>query len=76
MFNPTGNPMLQMVQMLRNGQNPMQMMEQMARQDPKANQALNMIQGKSPAQLEQIARNMAREQGIDLDMMLRQLGFK
>ena len=75
MFNPTGNPMMQMVQLLRGGQNPMQLMEQMARQDPKANQALGMIKGKSPQQLEQMARNMAREKGIDLDMMLRQMGL-
>ena len=67
--------MMQMVQMLRNGQNPMQMMEQMARKDPRANQAFNMIQGKSPQQLEQMARNMAREKGIDLDMVMRQMGL-
>lgn len=75
MFNPGGNPMMQMVQMLRNGQNPMQMMEQMARKDPRASQAFNMIQGKSPQQLEQMARNMAREKGIDLDMVMRQMGL-
>lgn len=75
MFNPTGNPMLQMVQMMKNGQNTMQLMEQWAQQDPRAGQAMSMIRGKSPQQLEQMARNMAREKGIDLDMMMRQLGI-
>lgn len=76
MYNPTGNPMMRMIQLMRNGQSPMGMMQEMAMQDPRAQQAVNMIQGKSPQQLEQTARNMAREKGIDLDMMMRQMGLK
>lgn len=76
MFNGAGNPMMQMLQMMKSGQSPVGMMQQMAQQDPRAQQAMNMIQGKSPQQLEQMARNMAREKGIDLDMMLRQMGLK
>ena len=76
MYNPTGNPMMRMIQLMRNGQSPMGMMQEMAMQDPRAQQAVNMIQGKSPQQLEQTARNMAREKGIDLDMMMRQMGLR
>lgn len=75
MFNTMNNPMMQLVQMMRNGQNPMQMMEQWAQKDPRMGQAMSMIRGKSPQQLEQMARNMAKERGIDLDMMRRQLGI-
>lgn len=76
MYNPTGNPMMRMIQLMRNGQSPMGMMQEMAMQDPRAQQAVNMIQGKSPQQLEQTARNMAREKGIDLDMVMRQMGLR
>lgn len=75
MFNTMNNPMMQLVQMMRNGQNPMQMMEQWAQTDPRMGQAMSMIRGKSPQQLEQMARNMAKERGIDLDMMRRQMGI-
>lgn len=40
--------------------------------DPRAAQANRIIQGKSPAQLRQIAENMARERGMDLNQILGQ----
>lgn len=76
MYNPTGNPMMRMIQLMRSGQSPMGMMQEMAQQDPRAQQAMQMIQGKSPQQLRQMAQNMAREKGIDLDMVMRQMGLK
>ena len=33
-----------------------------------------MLQGKSPQQLEQMARNMAREQGVSIEDVARSLG--
>ena len=38
-------------------------------------QAVALMQGKSPQQLETMVRNMAGEQGIDLNEMIRQLGI-
>ena len=76
MYNPTGNPMMRMIQLMQSGQSPMGMMQEMAQQDPRAQQAMQMIQGKSPQQLRQMAQNMAREKGIDLDMVMRQMGLK
>lgn len=76
MYNHTGNPMMRMIQLMRSGQSPMGMMQEMAQQDPRAQQAMQMIQGKSPQQLRQMAQNMAREKGIDLDMVMRQMGLK
>ena len=76
MYNPTGNPMMRMIQLMRSGQSPMGMMQEMAQQDPRAQQAMQMIQGKSPQQLRQMAQNMAREKGIDLDMVMRQMGLR
>lgn len=44
-------------------------------QDPKAVQARRMIQGKSPAELEQTARNLAREAGTTPEEILSGLGI-
>lgn len=63
-----------MLQMARNGGNPMQMLQQMAGQNPQAAQAMRLIQGKNPQQLRQIAENMAKERGVDLNQMARQMG--
>ena len=64
-----------MLQMARNGGNPMQMLQQMAGQNPQAAQAMRLIHGKNPQQLRQIAENMAKERGVDLDQMARQMGL-
>ncbi len=69
------NPMMAMIQMARNGGNPMQMLQQMAGQNPQAAQAMRLIQGKKPQQLRQIAENMAKERGVDLNQMAHQMGI-
>lgn len=66
------NPMM-LMDAMRRGMNPMQFAQQMAMQDPRARQAVNLLQGKTPEQVEQMARNMCREKGVDPDVMLRQL---
>lgn len=66
------NPMM-IFSAMQSGQNPMQFAQQMVMQDPRAAQAVKIMQGKNAQQLEQIARNMAREKGIDLDAAMRQL---
>lgn len=69
------NPMMQMMQMVRNGLNPMTMMQNMARTDPQVAQFMKMIEGKNPRQLRQMAENVARERGVTLDEVARQLGI-
>ena len=64
----------QMVQLVMNGGNPMTMLQQMG--DPRAMRALNMLQGKSPAQLQQMAMNMARERGTTVEDVARSLGIQ
>lgn len=64
----------QMVQMVMNGGNPMTMLQQMG--DQRAMQALNMLQGKSPAQLQQMAINMAQERGTTVEAVARSLGIQ
>ena len=68
------NPAILLAQAMRSGRNPGQLLQQMAAQDPKISQAARMLQGKSPQQLEQMARNMAREQGVSIEDVARSLG--
>ena len=75
MFPMQNNPLAVLVQAMNSGKNPMALLQQMAPQNPQIAQAMSLMQGKSPQQLEQMARNMAGERGIDLNQMIRQLGI-
>lgn len=72
---PMNNPVLALVQAMQQGRNPMALMQTMAQQNPQVAQALQMMHGKSPQQLQSMAQNMARERGVDLNQMLRQMGI-
>lgn len=69
------NPVLQMVNMARNGGNPIQLMQQMARSNPQANQVMQMMNGKSPQQLRAMCENMCKEHGTSLEQFAQQLGI-
>lgn len=71
----TRNPIQNVVQMLNMGRNPMSMLQQMARTDPQMAQFMQMVNGKSQEQLQQMASNMAKEQGISINDVIRQLGI-
>ena len=45
------NPMM-LMEAMRRGMNPMQYLQQIAYQDPRAQQAMQMLQGKTPQQVE------------------------
>ena len=70
------NPLMMLLQAARTGGNPMQMLRQMAAQNPAAAQAMNIVNGKTPQQLQQIAMNMCRERGTTPEAIARQLGLK
>ena len=72
---PMNNPLMMLVQAMNSGGNPMALLQQMAPQNPQIAQAFRMMQGKNPQQLEQMARVMAQERGIDINQMIRQLGI-
>ena len=40
------------------------------------NRTMQMLQGKSDAQIKEMAENMARERGIDLSQLASQFGLK
>ena len=56
------NPM-QLVQMLQGSGNPMQMLMGMAQNNPALGQALQMVNGKTPAEMERMAYDMAKQRG-------------
>lgn len=69
------DPISMLSQIVRSGGNPMQMLQSMANQNPQAAQIMKMLNGKSPAQLKQMAENMARERGTTVEDVARSLGF-
>ena len=69
------NPMMQMMSMLRSGRNPQQFLLQMAQSNPQVRQVMQMMNGKSPAELRQMADNIAAERGTTVEDVARQLGI-
>ena len=70
------NPMMQLMQLMRNGGNPMTMLNQMTGNNPMVGQLMQSMQGKSPDVLRQMAMNIAKERGIDLGEFAQQFGMK
>lgn len=70
------NPM-QLMQMMRNGGNPQQMimnmMKQQAGNNPVMNNALHMMEKGDNAGLENLARNLCSEKGINPDEAFNQI---
>lgn len=62
----TNNPMMQMMQMR---------MQHMIQQNPQARQAMQMLQGKSPQEQQQMFLNMCKEHNIDPRQFAGQFGI-
>lgn len=71
----TQNPLMAAIQLINAGRNPMAFLQNMARQDPQVSQFIRMIDGKSPQQLQSMAENMAKERGISINDVMRELGI-
>lgn len=75
MMHPMNNPVMSMIQMAMGGMSPMQYLQQRMGQNPQIAQAMNLIQGKTPEQLHQIADNMAKQRGTTVEEIARQHGI-
>lgn len=53
----------------------MQLIQQMAKSNPQVNQVMQMMNGKSPAQLRTMAENIAKERGTTVENVAQQLGI-
>lgn len=71
----TNNPMMAMMQASMSGMTPMQYLQQRMGQNPQIAQAMNLIQGKTPEQLHQIAENMAKQRGTTVEEIARRYGL-
>ena len=71
MMNP-----IQLIQMLQQSGNPMQMLTGMARNNPQIGQVLQMVNGKTPEQVRDMAFQMAKERGVDLNQLARNMGIR
>ena len=70
------NPMMQMMGLLRSGKNPNAILQTMAMNNPHVRQVMQMMHGKTPEQLRQMANNMAAERGTTVEDIARQLGIQ
>lgn len=65
------NPM-QIIQLIKGGQNPqqlvMQILQQQAQNNPMCANLLELVKNNKAADVEQIARNLAKTKGIDFDI--------
>ena len=68
--------MMQMMQAIRGSRNPQQTMLQMAQQNPQLGQAMQMVNGKTPDQMRQMAMQMAQQRGVDLNALAAQMGIQ
>lgn len=59
------NPMMMMLQAMQSGMNPMQWMQQQTGNNPPMHQLMQIVQGKSPQELREIAANMAQQRGLN-----------
>ena len=75
-FDPTAlmgnNPMVQMINAMRNGANPDALMQQMLQSNPQLQQ---IAAGKTPEQIMSIAQNMCKERGTNIDAVLGKFGI-
>ena len=69
------NNLMQITNLMRQGRSFNGIMQQMARSDPRVNQFVGMVNGKSTSQLRQMAENIARERGLDLNEVARSMGI-
>lgn len=69
------NAIMNLIQLVNGGGNPMGLLSQAAMQNPQMAQAMQMINGKDAAQLKQMAENMARERGLDINALASSLGL-
>ena len=62
---------IQLIQMIKGGQNPQQLvmniLQQKSQNNPILNNAMNLAQGGNTLALEMLARNLAAQRGLDFD---------
>lgn len=65
----------QVVNALLKSANPNQAIISLAKTNPALMQAMRAVNGKTPAQVKEMAERMAAQRGINLDAFIRELGL-
>ncbi len=68
------SPIMQMVNVLRGGGNPQNLIQQMLANNAPMAQAVNSLQGKSPAEVSKSLNELASQRGIDLRELATSIG--
>ena len=61
---------------LRKAQNPMSLLQQLSNQNPQLKRVIEVMNGKSPKELEEYVRNVAQTQGVDLNQLAQKMGLQ
>ena len=70
------NPMNQIMNALQQGVNPNQIAMQLAQNNPSVRQAMQLVNGKTPEQVRDMAFQMAKQRGVDLYQLARNMGIQ
>lgn len=70
-----GNPVMQVVNIMRNGGNPNTMLNQLMQKNPQMQQFTQMLNGKTPDQMGELMRNLAQQRGVDLGQLAQYMGM-
>lgn len=73
--NNLQNPAMMILQALANGRPLDSILDVIGKQSPEMDKAVSIIRGKNAQQLQGIAENMARERGIDIRSLVKNLGI-
>ena len=66
----------QMLGILQKARNPFGLLQQLSQSNPKLQRVIEIINGKSPKELEQYVRNTAQTQGVDLNQLAQKMGLQ
>ena len=69
------NPVMQLVNSLKNGGNPNDLVNNILANHPQRQQLMQIIGGKNPEQLMQVAENMCKERGTTIEEVLKSFGI-
>lgn len=66
----------QIMQAVQNGANPNQITQRLIQENPAVQQAAQMMNGKTPEQIRNMAYSIAQQRGVDLNRLAQQMGIK
>lgn len=75
-MTPMNDPVIMLVNAMRSGKNPKTILHRLAGQNPQVSQLMQMMQGKSPDQLKVMAENIAKQRGMSIEDIARDLGIQ